>query len=286
VSIIFNKVSYLYNQNTSLEQPGLQDVSFKLKTGSFTAVIGHTGSGKSTLLQHFNALLKPTSGSVEIAGFKIDAATSNKGLKPLRQQVGIVFQFPESQLFEETVEKDIAFGPQNFGLSEEEAHKRARLWLRRVGLSQDLATRSPFDLSGGQMRRVAIAGIMASEPAVLCLDEPAAGLDPQGHQQIMQLFKKYQAAGHTVVLITHDMDDAARYADDVLVMDHGQLVKHASPAEVFADPDWLHRHHLEQPATVAFSQALARAGMQFEHLPLTRSELVQAICQQVKGAGQ
>jgi energy-coupling factor transport system ATP-binding protein len=286
VSIIFNKVSYLYNQNTSMEQAGLSDVSFELHAGSFTAVVGHTGSGKSTLLQHFNALLKPTSGTVEIAGFKIDAETSNKGLKPLRQQVGIVFQFPESQLFEETVEKDIAFGPQNFGLSEAEAHKRARTWLHRVGLSKDLANRSPFDLSGGQMRRVAIAGIMASEPAVLCLDEPAAGLDPQGHQQIMQLFKKYQAAGHTVVLITHDMDDAARYADDVLVMDHGHLVKHASPAEVFKDKSWLAKHHLQQPATVAFSQQLAANGMQFDQLPLTKADLVKAICQQVKGADQ
>lgn len=269
-----------------MEQVGLSDVSFELQTGSFTAVVGHTGSGKSTLLQHFNALLKPTSGSVEIAGFKIDAATSNKGLKPLRQQVGIVFQFPESQLFEETVIKDIAFGPKNFGLSEAEADQRAHLWLRRVGLNQALAERSPFDLSGGQMRRVAIAGIMASEPAVLCLDEPAAGLDPLGHQQIMQLFKQYQAAGHTVVLITHDMDDAARYADDVLVMDHGQLVKHASPAEVFKDRNWLHQHHLEQPATVAFSQELAAQGMKFDHLPLTKADLVKSICQQVKGAGQ
>lgn len=286
MSIIFNKVSYLYNQNTSMEQVGLSDVDFELQTGSFTAVVGHTGSGKSTLLQHFNALLKPTSGSVEIAGFKIDADTSNKGLKPLRQQVGIVFQFPESQLFEETVEKDIAFGPQNFGLSEKEAHERARIWLQRVGLSQDLASRSPFDLSGGQMRRVAIAGIMASEPAVLCLDEPAAGLDPLGHQQIMHLFKQYQAAGHTVVLITHDMDDAARYADDMLVLDHGKLVKHASPAEVFKDKEWLIKHHLQQPATVAFSQQLAEQGMKFDHLPLTKADLVKAICEQVQGGNQ
>lgn len=269
-----------------MAQMGLNEVSFRLQPGSFVAIVGHTGSGKSTLLQHFNALLKPTSGEVSIAGFHVRPDTGNKGLKPLRQKVGIVFQFPETQLFEETVEKDIAFGPRNFGLSQQAAKKRADEWLGRVGLSQELAQRSPFDLSGGQMRRVAIAGIMASEPDVLCLDEPAAGLDPRGHQQIMRLFKKYQADGHTVVLITHDMDDAAQYADDMLVMDHGRLVKHASPQAVFQDQAWLAKHHLEQPKAIAFAQKLAAKGMNFAQLPLTMSDLVKAICQQVKGASE
>lgn len=189
MSIKFKNVNYIYNIDTPLEYQGLTDINFEIQDGSFVAIIGHTGSGKSTLLQHFDALLKPTSGSVEVNDFVIDHETPNKLLKSLRKEVGIVFQFPESQLFAETVLEDVMFGPLNFGFSKEKAKKQAEKWLKIVGINQDLFDRSPFDLSGGQMRRVAIAGVMAYEPKILCLDEPAAGLDPAGKDKLMAIFK-------------------------------------------------------------------------------------------------
>ncbi|WEV70555.1 energy-coupling factor transporter ATPase [Lactobacillus sp. ESL0785] len=280
MSIEFKQVSYTYAPDSPLEKKGLDDVSFKLQDGSFVAIIGHTGSGKSTLMQHFNALLKPTSGQIKIADTVITPETTNKGLKPLRRHVSLVFQFPEAQLFENTVIDDIAFGPRNFGYSPEEAKKVAQKWLKKVGLPAELGTKSPFDLSGGQMRRVAIAGVLAYEPDILCLDEPAAGLDPRARKQMMALFAEYQKAGHTVILVTHNMNDVANYADDVLVMEKGRLIKHASPREIFKKREWVKEHHLDEPQSSLFAAKLTNFA--FFEPPLTRDELVRGIEQNLR----
>ncbi|MDF7672643.1 energy-coupling factor transporter ATPase [Lactobacillus sp. ESL0701] len=281
MSIKFKQVSYIYAPDSPLEKKGLDNVNFELQNGTFTAIIGHTGSGKSTLMQHFNALLKPSSGQIEIAGTTITPETSNKNLKQLRRHVSLVFQFPEAQLFESTVLDDIAYGPKNFGYSEKEAKQVAQVWLKKVGLPDDIADKSPFDLSGGQMRRVAIAGVLAYEPEILCLDEPAAGLDPQARKQMMNLFVDYQKAGHTVILVTHNMDDVANYADDVLVMEHGQMIKHDKPQVIFDDRSWLKQHYLDEPQASLFASKLA--GFKFAKQPLTAKDLVRGIKENIKG---
>lgn len=286
MSIKFENVSYVYNPGSPLESLGLDDVNFTLREGDFIALIGHTGSGKSTLMQHFNALLKPSNGKISIAGYEITPETGNKGLKELRRKVSLVFQFPEAQLFENTVLRDVEFGPKNFGFSAEEAERVARKWLKQVGLPEDVAEKSPFDLSGGQMRRVAIAGVMAYEPDIICLDEPAAGLDPKGRIEMMRLFKDYQRQGHTVILVTHNMDDVADYADDVLVMEHGKLIAHDAPQAVFMDRDWLKHHHLDEPHPSRFAAKLAASGCKLAGNPLTMTELADAIAQRVKEAAK
>ncbi|RMC40069.1 energy-coupling factor transporter ATPase [Lactobacillus sp. ESL0233] len=275
MSIKFQKVSYVYSQGSPLEKKGLDNVSFELKDNSFTAIIGHTGSGKSTLMQHFNALLKPTSGQIEIAGSLITPETTDKHLKKLRRHVSLVFQFPETQLFENTVLDDIAFGPKNFGYDSEKAKASAQRWLDRVGLPKDIANRSPFELSGGQMRRVAIAGVLAYEPEILCLDEPGVGLDPRARAKMMQLFFEYQKAGHTIILVTHNMDDVAEYADDVLVMEKGRLIKHDVPQKIFNDRSWLKKHYLDEPRASLFASQLT--NYTFTDLPLTKKELIAGI---------
>ncbi|GAA3633707.1 energy-coupling factor transporter ATPase [Lactobacillus hamsteri] len=275
MSIKFNNVSYIYSPGSPLEKKGLDDVNFEIKDNSFVTIIGHTGSGKSTLMQHFNALLKPSSGSIEIAGKVITPETKNKNLKELRKHVSIVFQFPEAQLFEDTVIDDIAFGPKNFGYSEKKAKDVAKEWLEKVGLDPEIGNKSPFELSGGQMRRVAIAGVMAYQPDILCLDEPAAGLDPQARKQMMNLFVEYQKAGHTVILVTHNMDDVAQYADDVLVMEHGKLIKHDIPKNIFADRTWVKKHYLNEPTASMFAAYLT--DYNFDENPLTIDKLVDEI---------
>lgn len=275
MSIKFNNVSYIYSQDSPFEKLGLDDVSFEIKDNSFVAIVGHTGSGKSTLMQHFNALLKPSKGSIEVADTIITPDTTNKGLDELRKKVSLVFQFPEMQLFETTVLKDIAFGPKNFGFDEEQANKLAQKWLEKVGLPSEIGKKSPFELSGGQMRRVAIAGVMAYGPEILCLDEPAVGLDPQAHKDMMHLFKDYQKAGNTVILVTHNMDDVAEYADKVLVLEKGHLIKDASPKEVFANPDWAYDHSLNLPTATEFAYKLK--NFNFKNQPLTLEQLSKEI---------
>lgn len=196
-------------------------------------MVGHTGSGKSTILQLLNGLLVPTEGSVVIDDVKITSTSVNKDIKQVRKKVGLVFQFAESQIFDESVLKDVAFGPQNFGVSKEDAERVAREKLTLVGISEELFERSPFELSGGQMRRVAIAGILAMEPDILVLDEPTAGLDPAGRKELMSLFKRLHEAGMTIVLVTHLMDDVANFADTVYVMEKGRLVKAESLGKFF-----------------------------------------------------
>lgn len=282
MAIDFKQVDFTYQPGTPFETKALTDINVTIPDGSYTALIGHTGSGKSTLLQHLNALLKPTSGTVTIGDRVITPTTSNKDLKSLRQQVGIVFQFPENQLFEETVVKDIAFGPQNFGVSEADALKTAEKMLALVGLDDSLLERSPFDLSGGQMRRVAIAGVLAMQPKILVLDEPTAGLDPQGRLDMMEMFARLrQEQALTVVLVTHQMDDVANYADHVIVMDQGRVVKTGTPQEIFKDPAWLVDHQLGLPKTTAFAQQLMAKGLHFDPVPLTEDQLAAALVQQL-----
>ncbi|SNH29041.1 cobalt ABC transporter ATP-binding protein [Streptococcus pneumoniae] len=235
MGIALENVNFTYQEGTPLASAALSDVSLTIEDGSYTALIGHTGSGKSTILQLLNGLLVPSQGSVRIFDTLITSTSKNKDIRQIRKQVGLVFQFAENQIFEETVLKDVAFGPQNFGVSEEDAVKTAREKLALVGIDESLFDRSPFELSGGQMRRVAIAGILAMEPAILVLDEPTAGLDPLGRKELMTLFKKLHQSGMTIVLVTHLMDDVAEYANQVYVMEKGRLVKGGKPSDVFQD---------------------------------------------------
>ncbi len=278
MDIRFKQVGFAYQAGTPFEMRALHDVTFSVKDGSYVAIIGHTGSGKSTILQHLNALLKPTEGVVELGEKTIDSTTGNKDLKPLRKKVGIVFQFPEAQLFEETVEKDIAFGPKNFGVSEEESLKIAAEVVKIVGLPEEVLKKSPFDLSGGQMRRVAIAGVLAMKPEVLVLDEPTAGLDPKGRLEMMEMFYKLNKEQKmTIVLVTHQMNDVSDYADHVIVIESGNVVKEGSPKEVFADASWLLEKQLGVPTTLAFVEKLKEKGWSTDKMPLTLDELANAI---------
>ena len=281
MDIRFKQVGFAYQAGTPFEMRALHDVTFSVKDGSYVAIIGHTGSGKSTILQHLNALLKPTEGLVELGDKTIDSTTGNKDLKPLRKKVGIVFQFPEAQLFEETVEKDIAFGPKNFGVSEEEALEIAAEVIQTVGLPADVLKKSPFDLSGGQMRRVAIAGVLAMKPEVLVLDEPTAGLDPKGRLEMMEMFNKLNKEQNmTIVLVTHQMNDVSDYADHVVVIESGKVVKEGSPKEVFEDASWLLEKQLGVPTTLAFVEKLKSKGWNTDKMPLTLDELADAILEE------
>ena len=281
MDIRFKQVGFAYQAGTPFEMRALHDVTFSVKDGSYVAIIGHTGSGKSTILQHLNALLKPTEGLVELGDKTIDSTTGNKDLKPLRKKVGIVFQFPEAQLFEETVEKDIPFGPKNFGVSEEEALKIAAEVVKTVGLPEEVLKKSPFDLSGGQMRRVAIAGVLAMKPEVLVLDEPTAGLDPKGRLEMMEMFYKLNKEQNmTIVLVTHQMNDVSDYADHVIVIEAGNVVKEGSPKEVFSDASWLLEKQLGVPTTLAFVEKLKEKGWSTDKMPLTLDELADAILEE------
>lgn len=255
MDISFKHVSYTYQPNGPFEYKALRDLNFSIKSGSYVAIIGHTGSGKSTLIQHLNGLLKPTQGEVQIGNYVIRADQKLADIKELRRQVGVVFQYPEHQLFEETIEKDIAFGPENFGVSKEEVAKRIPEVMNAVGLSQQLLDRSPFDLSGGQMRRVAIAGILAMEPSVLVLDEPTAGLDPKGQQEIMEMFYDlHKRRNLTTILVTHSMEDALKYADHVIILEAGQIKMEGKPEEIFVKNTELEHVQLDTPEIIRFLQ--------------------------------
>jgi energy-coupling factor transport system ATP-binding protein len=256
---LFDKVNYTYQPNTPFESRALFDIDLAVADGSFTALVGHTGSGKSTLLQHLNALLLPTSGTVTVGETVIKPDSKAKAIKPVRQKVGVVFQFPETQLFDETVLKDVAFGPQNFGVSKEDAQTIAREKLNLVGISDELFERSPFELSGGQMRRVAIAGILAMNPSVLVLDEPTAGLDPKARIDMMRLFETIHASGVTTILVTHLMDDVADYADTMYVLEKGRIVKSGQPQDLFQDVDFMTAHQLGVPKATRLRYFYERA---------------------------
>lgn len=277
MGITLENVSYIYQNGTPFASAALSDVSLTIKDGSYTALIGHTGSGKSTILQLLNGLLVPTDGEVRVFDTLITPTSVNKEIRQIRKQVGLVFQFAENQIFEETVLKDVAFGPQNFGVSREEAETIAREKLALVGIDESLFERSPFELSGGQMRRVAIAGILAMEPRILVLDEPTAGLDPIGRKELMNLFKKLHQDGITIVLVTHLMDDVAEYADQVYVMGKGRLVKSGEPSFVFQDIDFMEKIQLGVPKITRFAQKLIKRGATFKQLPITIEEFKEFI---------
>ena len=277
MGIALENVSFTYQEGTPLASTALSDVSLTIEDGSYTALIGHTGSGKSTILQLLNGLLVPSQGSVRVFDTLITSTSKNKDIRQIRKQVGLVFQFAENQIFEETVLKDVAFGPQNFGVSEEDAEQIAREKLALVGIDESLFDRSPFELSGGQMRRVAIAGILAMEPAILVLDEPTAGLDPLGRKELMNLFKKLHQSGMTIVLVTHLMDDVAEYANQVYVMEKGRLVKGGKPSDVFQDVVFMEKVQLGVPKITAFCKRLADRGVSFKRLPIKIEEFKESL---------
>lgn len=273
-------VSHIYGIKTPFEFEALHDICLSIEEGSFTAIVGHTGSGKSTLIQHLNALLMPTSGKVEVGDYTILPKTKIKNVKHLRKYAGIVFQFPEYQLFESNVEKDVMFGPKNFGVSDEEAKRQAHEALQLVGISQDYYNKSPFDLSGGEKRRVAIAGILAMKPKILILDEPTAGLDPQGTREMMQLFEKIHQEGTTIVLVSHDMDIVMEYADTVIVMENGKIHQITTPTALFQDPHF-QDFSLDLPIVYQFAAACIEHGLA---LDLSKIKNVETLAMEIKKA--
>ena len=263
MSIRLENVSYVYNSGTSTETYGLKQVSFSIERGEFLAIIGHTGSGKSTLIQQLNGLEKPTKGKVFFE--EKDIWTKGYDLRALRCKVGLVFQYPEHQLFEETVLKDVCFGPLNKDLSHEEARQKAINALELVGIPQELHHVSPFELSGGQKRKVAIAGILAMEPEFLILDEPTAGLDPKGRDQLLELLKKlHQEKGIGVVLVSHSMEDVAKYAERIVVMNHGEIAYDGTPVEVFSHSEQLGKLGLDVPVIFKLMHQLKQRGFQVD----------------------
>jgi energy-coupling factor transport system ATP-binding protein len=259
--IKYRDVSFTYNPKTPFSYEALHHVNLDIREGSFTAIVGRTGCGKSTLIQQLNGLLIPNEGEVLVNEFVVCKSRKRrtKKIKELRRLVGIVFQFPEYQLFEETVEKDVAFGPKNFGASNEEALKDAHEALLKAGLDESFFKRSPFDLSGGERRRVAIAGILALKPKILVLDEPTAGLDPRGAREMMKLFKELHEQGTTVILVTHDMNIVLEYSDTVIVMDNGEVKEVTTPRELFNKEN--DRYSLETPLLYKFVKTLSDKGL-------------------------
>ncbi|NLB91423.1 MAG: energy-coupling factor transporter ATPase [Clostridiales bacterium] len=253
-------LTHTYMPGSPFQSTAIHDVSLTINDGEFVGIIGHTGSGKSTLIQHFNALLTPTSGKILVNGVNLHDPSTNK--KTIRQKIGLVFQYPEHQLFEETLEKDVAFGPKNLGLSQDEIDARVQKAFAQVGLDFDLYRhRSPFELSGGQMRRAAIAGVLAMEPEMLVLDEPTAGLDPAGRDEILSMIQAlHQAGGLTVVMVTHSMDDIAQLASRILVMSKGALVADGPPGEIFSKVQFMESIGLGVPQATQLLHALAYAG--------------------------
>ncbi|MBQ7751883.1 MAG: energy-coupling factor transporter ATPase [Clostridia bacterium] len=254
-------LTYIYQQGMPFEKKAVDNVSFEIPTGDFLAIIGHTGSGKSTLIQHFNALLKPTQGKIEIDG--IDVTDPKTNLMEIRKNVGLVFQYPEHQLFEETVYKDIAFGPKNMGFSESEIDERVVKSALAVGLTEELLQKSPFELSGGQKRRAAIAGVLSMSPKVIILDEPTAGLDPKGRDEILgelSMLHK-QNPDMTILFVSHSMEDVAKLAEHVLVMDHGHIAMHGSTSEVFEKSYELKKIGLDVPQITELTHRLIKDGI-------------------------
>ncbi len=286
MSITFEHVGHTYSAGTPYEYAALKDVNLNITEGKITAVIGQTGSGKSTLVQHLNALLLPDQGKIEILGRVITASEKPKGLKSLRGDVGMVFQFPEYQLFEETVIKDVMFGPKNFGLTEEQAHIKAANALKMTGLEKETWERSPLELSGGQKRRAAIAGILAMDPKVLVLDEPTAGLDPVGTVAMMDLFSELNRKhGKTVLIVTHDMEQVFRYCDEVVVVEKGGIRAHMTTEEFFHDAALCESMHILPPSLIRMKVVLREKGFTVPDGISGVKELAECIAAQVKKHG-
>ena len=282
--IVIEHLNYVYMSGGPYETKALDDVNLTIGDGEFVGLIGHTGSGKSTLVQHLNGLLLPTSGKIFVDG--LDVADKQTDRRAIRRRVGLVFQYPENQLFEETVEKDIAFGPRNLGLDEQEIDRRVRDAMRKVALDYDtLHERSVFELSGGQMRRVAIAGVLAMEPQVLVLDEPCAGLDPHGREEILSLIKGlHEESGTTIVMVSHSMDDVASLAERVIVMNHGKVVMDGVPRDVFSRGEELRSIGLDVPAAVQLADKLRARGFNVPQ-GVYRVEEIKAVIEEIIGKG-
>ena len=283
MSIEVRDLTHTYMEGTLSEVTALSGISFSIQDGEFVGLIGATGSGKSTLIQHLNGLLKPTSGMVLIDG--VDIWSKGVSLKKIRQKIGLVFQYPEQQVFEETVLDDIAFGPRNLGFSQEEIEIQVEEARRVVGLDRELLSRSPFELSGGQVRRVAIAGILATKPKVLILDEPAAGLDPRGRREILDNVKKLHGMGMTVILVSHNMDDVARFCQRIMILNEGRLVTDASPREVFSQGRFLESLGLKSPDVTVLMERLKDKGWDVREDVLTVEEAYREIMKELRGRG-
>lgn len=281
--ITLEKVNYTYNYNKPSETKALKDIDLIFKDRCFTALIGQTGSGKSTLIQQLNGLLLPTTGKITVNDYVIDMSLSYKKngkidiramkkkhkkklneIKTLRKKVGIVFQFPEYQIFEETVLKDVSYGPKNYGLSDEEAIKQAKEAILMTGLTEDYFERSPFELSGGEKRRVAIAGILAMKPDILVLDEPTVGLDAYGERNLMSLISSLYDNGTSIILATHNMDVVLKYTKRAIVLDHGKIVYDSTPLELFQNQDYLNQSSIEPPKVFRFALDLIRGGLSLD----------------------
>lgn len=283
MSIQVRNLTHIYEPGMPTESIALDDVSFDIGDGQLVGIIGHTGSGKSTLLQHLNGLLKPSSGQIVVNGKDITAP--GVSMVEIRKRIGLVFQYPEYQLFEETVAKDVAFGPKNLGLSEEEINERVKEAIQLVGLDYDkVAEKSPFELSGGQKRRVAIAGVIAMRPEVLILDEPTAGLDPKAHRDVLAMVEEvHRKTGNITILVSHNMADIARLSDQIIVIDSGRLVTTGTPKDVFSKRDELESVGLALPPVTQFTEKLRDLGMPLTQTILSADQAAEEICRYLKG---
>lgn len=273
-------LTHVYMPNSPFESVALRDICLHIDDGEFIGIIGHTGSGKSTLVSHFNALERCAPGHVYVNGH--DLGDKNTSLSQIRREVGLVFQYPEYQLFEETVEKDIAFGPENLKLDAGEVRHRVRAAMELVGLDPSLKDVSPFNLSGGQKRRVAIAGVLAMNPSILVLDEPAAGLDPAGRRSMLELIRGIHRSGVTVVMVSHSMDDVGKYCSRLYVLNHGQIAFEGTPAEVFGHGDELVKIGLDIPECARLAQQLRAKGFDIPEGIYSREDVAAAILQNLR----
>ena len=282
MSITLEHLSYVYNPGTAYEKHALKDVSLEIPQGQFVGIIGHTGSGKSTLIQHLNGLLKPDAGRVIVGD--VDITAPGVSMVEIRKRIGLVFQYPEYQLFEETVAKDVAFGPKNLGLSDSEIEERVREAIELVGLDyEEIRERSPFELSGGQKRRVAIAGVVAMRPEVLILDEPTAGLDPKAHHDVLDMVQEvHRRTGNIIILVSHNMADIARVSDKIIVIDSGHLVTTGTPREVFSQKELLRGVGLDLPPITEFTETLREKGMNLPSTILDTREAALAIAKALR----
>ncbi len=271
MSIRFENVFFTYQKNTPFEFSALKNINLTINEGDFVSIIGHTGSGKSTLIQQINALLKPTEGKVYVGEYIISNEKKIKNLKQLKKYAGLVFQFPEYQLFEETVLKDVCFGPKNFNEDEKSCKNKAIKALEMVGIDSSLYNKSPFDLSGGQKRRVAIAGIIALQPKILILDEPTAGLDPRGEKDIMELFKKIHENGTTIIMVSHNMNNVLKYSNRAIVMNEGKIVLNDTPTNLFKRDDLFIKYNIQEPNVICFAKNLIKGGLNI-NLDLIKDE--------------
>lgn len=284
MKIIFDNVTYDYSIKTPFQYRALKNISTTFDKSKFYAIVGQTGSGKSTLIQHLNAILKPTEGQLIIDDTIITKKTKSKKLAPIRKKVGIVFQFAEHQLFEDTVEKDIIFGPLNYGIEKEAAINKAEELIDLLGMERSILKRSPFELSGGQKRRIAIAGVLAMEPEILVLDEPTVGLDPRGQHDMMELFNEiHQTLGITIILISHQMDIVLKYADEVKVIKAGEVVAEDKPVNIFMNQELLKQTHLQAPRIIQLQRAVeTKYNMKFDQIATSEEMFKDMYEKQVK----